>query len=431
MPHYRSTNKDRSLRSTSESDKSRSKKDKLEVDPMVNILERLHNHGLSGGKIDFERPSGLQITERIRIYLTIGCIGMNLVCLIVFCALFLLVLELKRNLIQFSSISTMDDNVERLLFFSSIYGSIVNLFTVIICMSILSPSSRFVIQDLLKIFTFLVLVLVIIIMISLLKLRNYLETISTFMKNDFTLAMQEYDIYPLKRKTVDRIQLNFECCGNMDGYSEWFSIPWINPRFIDDSIVDLRDELVQDIFVKNEKLMMVPFSCCSPASERPCINEYVRNNQHHKNYNWVKDLTLNKEACFHKVTRFFDTIFVILLVCYSFLFIFEATIFICARIVYLSLVSLPRHFPMATVIVSQLYYNTLDPHDLPPTKDELKKKQIGPIDENIAKVAQVFTNWDDSEGNEAKPLLKLNKKPMKKRRKVSFAEDLISFLREN
>ncbi|CAD5118887.1 unnamed protein product [Dimorphilus gyrociliatus] len=244
------------------------------------------------------------------------------------------------------------------------------------------------------------------------------------MKNDFKLAMEEYDFYPLKRKSVDRIQLNFECCGNMDGYVEWFNIPWIDARFIDSSLVALQDNLIDGIFVRNDKLKNVPFSCCSPSSRKPCINERVQNNEYHKSYNWIEDLTLNKETCFQKVTNFFNTIFVILLVCYCFLVIFEFTILICARIVYLSLVSLPRHFPTATVIVSRLYYNTLDPHDLPPTKEEIKSKRTASVDENVAKVAHIFSEWNNSEKKkeELKPLLSNSKKNIRKKRSVAFVE---------
>ncbi|XP_051900903.1 peripherin-2-like [Pristis pectinata] len=85
-----------------------------------------------------------------------------------------------------------------------------------------------------------------------------------------------------QKRTVDLIQMEFQCCGN-DGYRDWFEVQWISNRYLDFNDKDVRDRIKSNVDGRY-LINSVPFSCCNPSSPRPCIQHQITNNSAHFNY---------------------------------------------------------------------------------------------------------------------------------------------------
>ncbi|KAJ4919702.1 hypothetical protein JOQ06_000012 [Pogonophryne albipinna] len=84
------------------------------------------------------------------------------------------------------------------------------------------------------------------------------------------------------KKTVDLLQIQFQCCGNA-GFRDWFQVQWISNRYLDmtsSSVVERLRSNVGGQFLQDS----VPFSCCSPSSPRPCIQTQLRDAS--QTFNW-------------------------------------------------------------------------------------------------------------------------------------------------
>ncbi|XP_069752174.1 peripherin-2-like [Narcine bancroftii] len=85
-----------------------------------------------------------------------------------------------------------------------------------------------------------------------------------------------------QKRTVDLIQMEFQCCGNND-YRDWFEVQWISNRYLDFNNKGVRDRIRNNV---DGRYLMdgVPFSCCNPSSPRPCIQYHLTNTSAHYNY---------------------------------------------------------------------------------------------------------------------------------------------------
>ncbi|XP_008060646.1 rod outer segment membrane protein 1 isoform X1 [Carlito syrichta] len=75
------------------------------------------------------------------------------------------------------------------------------------------------------------------------------------------------------KRLVDELQLRHHCCGR-HGYKDWFGIQWVSSRYLDPSDQDVVDRIQSNV----EGLYLtdgVPFSCCSPHSPRPCLQNQL------------------------------------------------------------------------------------------------------------------------------------------------------------
>ncbi|KAF6715245.1 Photoreceptor outer segment membrane glycoprotein 2 [Oryzias melastigma] len=98
------------------------------------------------------------------------------------------------------------------------------------------------------------------------------------------------------KRMLDLLQIHFQCCGNT-GYKDWFQIQWISYRYL-----DLRSMAVVDRLRNNVegKFLMdsVPFSCCSPLSPRPCIQQQLNRPLAHFNFDQQSQhLNLWRKGC--------------------------------------------------------------------------------------------------------------------------------------
>ncbi|XP_032871112.1 RDS/peripherin-like protein xRDS35 [Amblyraja radiata] len=100
----------------------------------------------------------------------------------------------------------------------------------------------------------------------------------------------------LLKRSVDQLQAGLGCCG-VRGPTDWFHVQWISPRFLDLNDSRVRDQLHSNI--AGLYLMdSVPFSCCNPASPRPCIQHHLKDPSAHYNYQpGPEDLNLWTRGC--------------------------------------------------------------------------------------------------------------------------------------
>ncbi|XP_076866791.1 rod outer segment membrane protein 1a [Brachyhypopomus gauderio] len=85
-----------------------------------------------------------------------------------------------------------------------------------------------------------------------------------------------------QKQTIDRLQIEFQCCGNND-YKDWFEVQWISNRYLDFSSKEVKDRVKSNVDGRY-LLDGVPFSCCNPSSPRPCIQYRLTNNSAHYSY---------------------------------------------------------------------------------------------------------------------------------------------------
>ncbi|KAF1377090.1 hypothetical protein PFLUV_G00218320 [Perca fluviatilis] len=98
------------------------------------------------------------------------------------------------------------------------------------------------------------------------------------------------------KKTLDLLQIQFQCCGN-SGYRDWFQVQWVSSRYLDMTNSSVRDRLRSNV---DRKYLMdgVPFSCCSTASPRPCIQQRLSDRSAHFNFDrQSQQLNLWRRGC--------------------------------------------------------------------------------------------------------------------------------------
>ncbi|XP_036114443.1 rod outer segment membrane protein 1 isoform X1 [Molossus molossus] len=94
------------------------------------------------------------------------------------------------------------------------------------------------------------------------------------------------------KRLLDELQLRHHCCGR-HGYKDWFGVQWVSSRYLDPNDQDVVDfsprplspdtltpcpSLCSRIQSNVEGLYLidgVPFSCCSPHSPRPCLQNQL------------------------------------------------------------------------------------------------------------------------------------------------------------
>ncbi|KAG5263544.1 hypothetical protein AALO_G00265980 [Alosa alosa] len=99
-----------------------------------------------------------------------------------------------------------------------------------------------------------------------------------------------------QKQTIDHLQIEFQCCGN-NNFRDWFEVQWINNRYLDFTCKDVKDRVRSNV---DGRYLMdgVPFSCCNPASPRPCIQEHILDNTAHHNYDYqTEELNLYSRGC--------------------------------------------------------------------------------------------------------------------------------------
>ncbi|XP_017578206.1 rod outer segment membrane protein 1b [Pygocentrus nattereri] len=107
-----------------------------------------------------------------------------------------------------------------------------------------------------------------------------------------------------QKETIDRLQVEFQCCGNTN-YRDWFEVQWINNRYLDFTSKEVKDRVKSNVDGRY-LLDGVPFSCCNPASPRPCIQYQLLDNAAHYNYEYQsEELNLYSRGCRQALVNYY------------------------------------------------------------------------------------------------------------------------------
>ncbi|XP_060935111.1 rod outer segment membrane protein 1b [Limanda limanda] len=99
-----------------------------------------------------------------------------------------------------------------------------------------------------------------------------------------------------QKETIDRLQMEFRCCGN-NNFKDWFEVQWVSNRYLDFTSKDVKDRIRSNV---DSRYLLdgVPFSCCNPASPRPCMRYQLTDNSAHYRYQYQEEeLNLHSRGC--------------------------------------------------------------------------------------------------------------------------------------
>lgn len=100
-----------------------------------------------------------------------------------------------------------------------------------------------------------------------------------------TKAMGNYASNSFYKVKIDRLQIEFDCCGSKK-YDEWYSIKWYDEKLTK---------------IKDTSQGNTPFSCCSITSIFPCIHHNIENTGRAYLYTPEQNLSISMEGCYHKI----------------------------------------------------------------------------------------------------------------------------------
>ncbi|XP_049441766.1 rod outer segment membrane protein 1b [Epinephelus fuscoguttatus] len=107
-----------------------------------------------------------------------------------------------------------------------------------------------------------------------------------------------------QKETIDRLQMEFRCCGN-NNFKDWFEVQWISNRYLDFTSKEVKDRIRSNVDGRY-LLDGVPFSCCNPASPRPCLRYHLTDNNAHYNYEYQsEELNLYSRGCRQALTDYY------------------------------------------------------------------------------------------------------------------------------
>ncbi|XP_076015633.1 rod outer segment membrane protein 1b [Genypterus blacodes] len=107
-----------------------------------------------------------------------------------------------------------------------------------------------------------------------------------------------------QKETIDRLQMEFRCCGN-NNYRDWFEVQWVSNRYLDFTSKEVKDRIRSNVDGRY-LLDGVPFSCCNPASPRPCLQRRLIDNNAHYNYEYqTEELNLHPRGCREALTDYY------------------------------------------------------------------------------------------------------------------------------
>ncbi|KAI7801747.1 rod outer segment membrane protein 1 [Triplophysa rosa] len=107
-----------------------------------------------------------------------------------------------------------------------------------------------------------------------------------------------------QKETIDRLQTEFQCCGNTN-FRDWFEVQWISNRYLDFTSKEVKDRVRSNVDGRY-LLDGVPFSCCNPASPRPCIQYSLLDNSAHYNYEYQsEELNLHNRGCRQALVNYY------------------------------------------------------------------------------------------------------------------------------
>ncbi|VDI79204.1 peripherin-2 [Mytilus galloprovincialis] len=176
---------------------------------------------------------------------------------------------------------------------------VTNLVMAKVCYDSGYPETRGRFQNLLILFLLYLFVIIWFIFAASMLCFSHSSEIKDSLKDGITKMMNVYHNEPKAKLLIDRLQLDYHCCGS-EKHEEWYAIGWMNMKYININNPETKKKLVEGKVVTDS----VPFSCCDYLSPRPCIHHDIKDdNLHKKNTD-----TLSKRGCSHILMNYFDNV---------------------------------------------------------------------------------------------------------------------------
>ncbi|KAJ8348176.1 hypothetical protein SKAU_G00267650 [Synaphobranchus kaupii] len=133
-----------------------------------------------------------------------------------------------------------------------------------------------------------------------------------------------------QKRTIDRLQMEFRCCGNTD-FKDWFEVQWISNRYLDFGSKEVKDRIKNNV---DGRYIVdgVPFSCCNPNSPRPCIQFRLTNNSAHYNYDYqTEELNVHIRGCREALVNYYMGLMNSIGAAVLFIFLVQMTVLLSLR----------------------------------------------------------------------------------------------------
>ncbi|XP_066249551.1 peripherin-2-like [Euwallacea similis] len=98
-------------------------------------------------------------------------------------------------------------------------------------------------------------------------------------------AMEKYAVNSFYKKQIDRLQIDFQCCGSKK-YHDWYNISWLEKAVSTNS--------------STPQTGRIPFSCCAIKSRFPCIHFDINSVGVNYIYSPEFNLSILETGCFAK-----------------------------------------------------------------------------------------------------------------------------------
>ncbi|KAK3091183.1 hypothetical protein FSP39_017799 [Pinctada imbricata] len=160
------------------------------------------------------------------------------------------------------------------------------------------PESRSRFQNLLILFILMKFVLIWVILAGSIMSFTHQAVIRESFRNGLTAIMKRYKTDKSAKMMMDQVQISYKCCGS-NTYLDWLTTNWINEEFLDTKSSAIKRKMRNGLYYSDD----VPFSCCDPEVQRPCVHHDIRNKAAHINYGAI---TLHKQGCAAKLMFFIE-----------------------------------------------------------------------------------------------------------------------------
>lgn len=133
------------------------------------------------------------------------------------------------------------------------------------------------------------LVIILITFVLIISILSHSYSSHEELHNGITVAMRNYSSNSLYKMRMDRLQIEFNCCGSKK-YDEWYNITWY-------------DEKLSKAKTSDNSQGNTPFSCCSMTSIFPCIHHNIESTGKVYLYTPEQNLSISTDGCYNKLRK--------------------------------------------------------------------------------------------------------------------------------
>ncbi|CAG9823665.1 unnamed protein product [Phaedon cochleariae] len=143
---------------------------------------------------------------------------------------------------------------------------------------------------LLYIFIMIAVGLVFVTLVLIIVVLNHVYGSHANLHDGIVEAMSNYSTNSLFKRRIDRLQIEFQCCGSKK-YDEWYNITWYDTS------------LSKKKGAKDSAQGNAPFSCCSITSLFPCIHHNIESTGKAYLYTPEQNLSISTSGCYDKLKK--------------------------------------------------------------------------------------------------------------------------------